>query len=197
MCGINGIFAYHLAANPIDRAELVRTRDHMAARGPDGKGEWISDDGRIGFGHRRLSIIDLVGGGAQPMANADGKLVVTFNGEIYNYRELRNGSKPKAAYSGANPIPRSCCTSTPKKGEAMVHDLRGMFAFAIWDGERERLFLARDPYGIKPLYYADDGRTLRFASPGQGAARRWRRFARTRYRRPSRLLPVRAACPSR
>ena len=89
MCGINGIFAYHYAASPVERSELERTRDHMAARGPDGKGEWVADDGRVGFGHRRLSIIDLSDAGAQPMASADGHLVVTFNGEIYNYRALR------------------------------------------------------------------------------------------------------------
>jgi asparagine synthase (glutamine-hydrolysing) len=83
MCGINGIYAYHYAANPVDRKELLRTRDHMAARGPDGQGEWVSEDARIGFGHRRLSIIDLSDAGAQPMSSADGKLVVTFNGEIY------------------------------------------------------------------------------------------------------------------
>ncbi|HSR79791.1 MAG TPA: hypothetical protein VLL28_03340 [Hyphomicrobiaceae bacterium] len=90
MCGINGIFAFHYAANPIDGAELARTRDHMAARGPDGMGEWIAPDRRIGFGHRRLSIIDLSPAGAQPMVSADGKLVVTYNGEVfkcpvYNY----------------------------------------------------------------------------------------------------------------
>ena len=76
MCGINGIFAYHYAANPIDRAELRRTRDHMAARGPDGTGEWISTDERVGFGHQRLAIIDLSEAGMQPMASADGKLIV-------------------------------------------------------------------------------------------------------------------------
>jgi hypothetical protein len=90
VCGINGIFAFHYAANPIDGAELARTRDHMAARGPDGMGEWIAPDRRIGFGHRRLSIIDLSPAGAQPMVSADGKLVVTYNGEVfkcpvYNY----------------------------------------------------------------------------------------------------------------
>jgi asparagine synthase (glutamine-hydrolysing) len=82
MCGINGIFAYHYAANPIDRAELRRTRDHMVARGPDGTGEWISPDERVGFGHQRLAIIDLSDAGMQPMASADGKLVVTYNGEV-------------------------------------------------------------------------------------------------------------------
>ena len=90
MCGIAGIYAYHYAANGVDRAELRRIRDHMQVRGPDGFGEWYSPDERVGFGHRRLTIIDLSERGAQPMASADGKLVVTFNGEIYNYRQLRS-----------------------------------------------------------------------------------------------------------
>lgn len=89
MCGVNGIFAYHYAANPIDADELLRTRDHMIARGPDAEGCWTSDDLRVGFGHRRLSIIDLSAAGLQPMTSADGRYVVTFNGEIYNYRQLR------------------------------------------------------------------------------------------------------------
>jgi asparagine synthase (glutamine-hydrolysing) len=164
MCGINGIFAYHYAANPIDRAELVRSRDYMAARGPDGMGAYISEDARVGFGHRRLSIVDLSEAGAQPMASADGKLIVTFNGEIYNYRDLRARLEAKGR------VFRSQCDTEvllhlyAEKGDAMVHDLRGMFAFGIWDADRRRLFLARDPYGIKPLYYADDGWTFRFAS---------------------------------
>ena len=89
MCGIAGIFAYHDAAPPVDREELLRIREAMRLRGPDGAGLWISVDGRVGLAHRRLAIIDLSEGGAQPMATADGRLRVTFNGEIYNYRELR------------------------------------------------------------------------------------------------------------
>src|SRR5262245_115151 len=89
MCGIAGIYAYHYAANPADRAELHRIRDYMAARGPDGVGAWFSADECVMLGHRRLSIIDLSERGAQPMASADGGVVVTFNGEIYNYKELR------------------------------------------------------------------------------------------------------------
>jgi asparagine synthase (glutamine-hydrolysing) len=103
VCGINGIFAYHYAANPIDRNELRRTCDHMAARGPDGTGEWISADERVGFGHRRLAIIDLSDTGIQPMASADGKLVVTFNGEIFHDEDLqRRGTKV-----GRGALPRS------------------------------------------------------------------------------------------
>jgi asparagine synthase (glutamine-hydrolysing) len=164
MCGINGIFAYHYAANPIDRRELLRTRDQMAARGPDGAGEWIAADGRIGFGHRRLSIIDLSDAGAQPMASADGNTVVTFNGEIYNYRELRDMLEAKGRVFRSQSDTEILLHLYAEKGEDMVHDLRGMFAFGIWDAKRGSLFLARDPYGIKPLYYADDGWTFRFAS---------------------------------
>ena len=164
MCGVNGIFAYHYAANPIDRQELVRTRDHMSARGPDGAGAWVSDDERIGFGHRRLAIIDLSDAAAQPMSNGDGSLVVTFNGEIYNYMDLRRELEGKGYCFASSSDTEVLLHLYADRGERMVHALRGMFAFAIWDAERRRVFLARDPYGIKPLYYADDGWTFRFAS---------------------------------
>ena len=164
MCGINGIFAYHYAANPIDREELVRTRDHMSARGPDGKGEWISAGQRIGLGHRRLSIIDLSDAGAQPMLSADGRFAVVFNGEIYNYRELRSDLEKRGRLFQSQSDTEVLIHLYIEKGASMVHDLRGMFAFAIWDRESRTLCLARDPYGIKPLYYADDGWTFRFAS---------------------------------
>jgi asparagine synthase (glutamine-hydrolysing) len=164
MCGINGILAYHYAANAIDGEELIRTRDHMAARGPDGAGIWTAVNGRCGFGHRRLSIIDLSQTGAQPMASADGKLVVTYNGEVFNYRELRAQLEARGRTFRSQSDTEVLLHLYAEKGEDMVHELRGMFAFAIWDAECGRLFLARDPYGIKPLYYADDGWTFRFAS---------------------------------
>jgi asparagine synthase (glutamine-hydrolysing) len=164
MCGIAGIYAYHYAANPVDRAELWRTRDHMAARGPDGLGEWYSGDERVGLGHRRLTIIDLSDRGAQPMMSADGKLVVTFNGEIYNYRELRAALEAKGYRFRTQTDTEVLLHLYAHKGEAMVNDLRGMFAFGLWDAEKNALLLARDPYGIKPLYYSDDGWTFRFAS---------------------------------
>jgi asparagine synthase (glutamine-hydrolysing) len=164
MCGVAGLYAYHYAANPIDLAELRTIRDHMAARGPDGKGEWLSADGRVGFGHRRLAIIDLSDGGAQPMASESRKTVITFNGEIYNYRSLRSDLEAKGYVFRTQSDTEVLLHLYAAKGEAMVDDLRGMFAFAIWDGEAGTLFVARDPYGIKPLYYSDDGRTFRFAS---------------------------------
>ena len=164
MCGIAGIYAYHYAANAVDRAELRRIRDHMAARGPDGLGEWYSQDERVGLGHRRLTIIDLSERGAQPMVSADGKLVVTFNGEIYNYRQLRASLEARGCVFRTQTDTEVLLHLYAEKGEAMVNDLRGMFAFGLWDAEKNALLLARDPYGIKPLYYADDGWTLRFAS---------------------------------
>jgi asparagine synthase (glutamine-hydrolysing) len=164
MCGIAGIYAYHYAANAVDRAELRRIRDHMVARGPDGLGEWYSQDERVGFGHRRLTIIDLSERGAQPMMSADGKLVVTFNGEIYNYRQLRASLEAKGYLFRTQTDTEVLLHLYAEKGEVMVHDLRGMFALGLWDAEKGGLLLARDPYGIKPLYYADDGWTLRFAS---------------------------------
>src|SRR6266404_7105753 len=164
MCGIAGIYAYHYAANAVDRAELRRIRDHMAARGPDGLGEWYSQDERVGFGHRRLSIIDLSEVGAQPMTSADGKLVITFNGEIYNYRQLRALLEAKGRTFRTQTDTEVLLHLYAEKGEAMIENLRGMFAFGLWDANKGALLLARDPYGIKPLYYADDGWTLRFAS---------------------------------
>ena len=164
MCGIVGIYSYHAVADPVDRQELIRIRDHMAARGPDGRGEWHSGSHQLSLAHRRLSIIDTSDSGAQPMASADSKFVVTFNGEIYNYRELRSALEASGQMFRSQSDTEVLLHLYAQKGERMVHDLRGMFAFAIWDSERGCLFLARDPYGIKPLYYADDGRTFRFAS---------------------------------
>jgi len=136
----------------------------MIPRGPDGKGEWYSSDKRVALGHRRLSIIDLSDHAAQPMASDDGKLVITFNGEIYNYRALRKELEAKGHRFRSHSDTEVLLHLYADRGEAMVHDLRGMFAFAIWDDDRQALFLARDPYGIKPLYYADDGWTVRVAS---------------------------------
>lgn len=164
MCGINGIFAYNPSAPGVDRVKLIRTRDHMAARGPDGFGDWISSDGRVGFGHRRLAIIDLSESGAQPMATDDGLLRITFNGEIYNYQELRDELAAEGIRFRGHSDTEVLLHLYRRDGEGMVHRLRGMFAFAIWDENDQRLFLARDPYGIKPLYYSDSGGTFCFAS---------------------------------
>ena len=164
MCGINGVFAYHYAAGPIDERELLATRERMSARGPDGAGSWVSDDARIGLSHRRLAVIDLSDAGAQPMQSAEGGLVITFNGEIYNNRELRRELTAAGHRFKSQSDTEVLLQLYAAKGPDMVRDLRGMFAFALYDARSRTLVLARDPYGLKPLYYADDGWTFRFAS---------------------------------
>ncbi len=164
MCGIVAIFGYGDNAPQVDREELRTIRDSMINRGPDGKGEWFSEDGRVGLGHRRLAIIDLSKNGAQPMKTRNDRFVVTFNGEIYNYRELRESLKSKGYVFESQSDTEVLLHLYADRGRDMVHDLRGMFSFALWDATKKGLLIARDPYGIKPLYYADDRRTLRIAS---------------------------------
>ena len=162
MCGVAGIYAYGGAS--VDHAELRAMRDHMVARGPDGLGEWYSADGSVGLGHRRLSIIDLSERGAQPMLSADGRYAISFNGEIYNYRQLRQQLEAAGRIFRSDSDTEVLLHLYAVKGDAMLGELRGMFTFALWDGQRRRLLLARDPFGIKPIYYANGGGMLRFAS---------------------------------
>src|SRR5206468_7598182 len=164
MCGVTAAYAYAGAAPAIDRDELRTMRDHMAARGPDGAGEWFSAEGRVGLGHRRLAIIDLSERAAQPMPNADGSVVISFNGEIYNYRELKAQLERAGRVFRSNSDTEVLLHLYEMHGTAMLTMLRGMFAFALWDSRKREMLLARDAFGIKPMYYADDGRTLRAAS---------------------------------
>ncbi len=164
MCGLVSLFAYHPVAPEIDRDELRTIRDHMSTRGPDGVGEWFSPDGRVGLGHRRLSIIDLSDAASQPMTNEDGTIRLVFNGEIYNYQALRERLIRQGHSFRSQSDTEVLVHLYEERGEEMVHDLRGMFAFALWDAKRNAMLLARDPYGIKPLYYADDGWVVRAAS---------------------------------
>ena len=136
----------------------------MAARGPDASGEWWSDDGSTGLAHRRLSIIDLDTRANQPMRCNGGGLTIVFNGEIYNYRELRHELVAAGRTFTTQSDTEVLLQAYDYWGEAALNRLRGMYAFAIWDDRKKRLFLARDPYGIKPLYYATDGNSFRFAS---------------------------------
>ncbi len=164
MCGIAACFSYSPAAPPVDAAALLRVRDHMTPRGPDAAGIWFSQDRRVGLAHRRLSIIDLSDAGAQPMRSADGQLTLVFNGEIYNYRELRAQLESRGRRFRSDSDTEVLLHLYAEKGRAMLGDLRGMFALALWDERQQGLLLARDPFGIKPLYVADDGRTLHAAS---------------------------------
>ena len=159
MCGIAGIVSFVDA--PVDRGRLKAMCDSIRHRGPDGEGYWI--DGLAGFGHRRLAIVD-VAGGAQPMTTADERLCVTYNGEIYNHPSL------KKELEGAGCVYRTRCDTETIlhlygiDGDRLVDRLHGMFAFALWDRSRQRLLLARDRLGIKPLYYVVTERELVFAS---------------------------------
>jgi asparagine synthase (glutamine-hydrolysing) len=164
MCGINAIYAFHPSAPPVDADELTRTREAMRSRGPDASGQWLSHDRHVGFGHRRLSIIDIGDRANQPMLSREGDLVIIFNGEIYNYRELRDELIRAGEQFDTTSDTEVLLRLYRREGAAMLPRLRGMFAFCIWDQRARSLFMARDPYGIKPLYYASDGATVRVAS---------------------------------
>jgi asparagine synthase (glutamine-hydrolysing) len=162
MCGICGIAIPTGLNRAVDAAVLVRMRDSLTHRGPDDAGTYI--DGQVGLGHRRLSIVDLTGG-HQPMCNEDENIWITYNGEVYNHRELRPGLE-----ASGHVYQTACDTETiihlyEERGPRAVEELRGMFAFAIWDQPRRRLVLSRDRLGIKPLYYSisDEG-VIHFAS---------------------------------
>jgi asparagine synthase (glutamine-hydrolysing) len=170
MCGISGGFSFGLSADPIDQNIVARLNDLQRRRGPDGSGLWSSDDKRIVLGHRRLAIIDTGVGGAQPMTDASGRWVISFNGEIYNYRALR------AELERIGYVFRTQCdtevliNAVAQWGEGALRQLRGMFAFALWDKLKQELWLARDPYGIKPLYVAESQGQLWFASQARPLA---------------------------
>ena len=164
MCGINLIYAYGEGAASVDREELIRSRDSMSRRGPDAEGEWLSPEGRIGFGHRRLSIIDTSERGNQPMFTPDRRFGIVFNGEIYNFHELRAELEREGENFESHSDSEVLLRMYERRGPAMLPRLRGMYAFAIWDERERRLFLARDPYGIKPLYYSAVRGTFRAAS---------------------------------
>jgi len=164
MCGIAGIIALTTASSPVDRDELLRIRDAMVPRGPDGAGEWISPDARIGLGHRRLAIIDLSDAGAQPMRDDETGCVIAFNGEVYNFQELRTGLEARGHRFRGHSDTEVLLRAYIEDGEGMLTSLRGMFAFAIWDPRRSGVLLARDQLGIKPLYIAASNGVVRFAS---------------------------------
>ncbi len=164
MCGIAGIYGYGDKSHPVTRDELLSIRDTMVTRGPDAAGLWLSPNANVGLAHRRLSIIDLTESGAQPMVTADGKLRVVFNGEIYNYRKLRRELEQRGYRFHSHSDTEVLLHLYADCGTEMTNRLRGMYAFAIWDEHKQGMFFARDPFGVKPLYVADDGATVRFAS---------------------------------
>ena len=162
MCGILGII--NTNDKPVDSEKLISARDTMFHRGPDDAGIYISKNGNVGLGHRRLSIIDLTQSGHQPMTTEDGRYTIVFNGEIYNYKEL-------IRHSGLDPESMRSTSDTEVllnlyalEGPACLNSLRGMFSFAIWDEVEQTLFAARDRFGIKPFYYYNQNGEFIFAS---------------------------------
>lgn len=164
MCGIAGIYSYGKNASEVDVRELRNIRDYMTRRGPDGCGEWISPDRRIALAHRRLSIIDLTDKAAQPMVYNNGEVVITYNGEIYNYPELRGELATKGCTFNSNSDTEVIVNLYLHYGVSMLDRLQGMFAFSLWDARKKSMLVARDTYGIKPLYICDEDGCFRIAS---------------------------------
>ncbi len=160
MCGITGLL--HLDHEPVSPAVLQRMTDAVAHRGPDGEGQWI--EGHVGFGHRRLAIIDLSPAGHQPMVSADHRYVLTYNGEIYNFRELKAELEAEGYWFRSRCDSEVVLHALAAWGTSALNRFNGMFALALWDRKEQRLLLARDRYGIKPLYYAQQGRMFAFGS---------------------------------
>jgi asparagine synthase (glutamine-hydrolysing) len=161
MCGIAGI------VNWGDRSALARMTDVQAHRGPDDHGLWethLSDGAWVGLGSRRLSILDLSAAGHMPMSTPDGCLTITYNGEVYNYPQLRRELESKGYQFRSNSDTEAVLFLYQEYGPDCVRRLNGMFAIAIWDEARQELFLARDHFGVKPLYYCHKGTRLAFAS---------------------------------
>src|ERR1039458_9179412 len=163
MCGIAGNLKFG-SGPPVDARLLESVRDTMRKRGPDGAGLWCSADGQVGLAHRRLSIIDLSPGGQQPMATADGRLRIVFNGEIYNYPELRRELIAQGHQFRSTSDTEVLLHLYDRYELEMFRFLRGMYAFGLWDESKRRLLLARDPLGIKPLYLAQLRGELWFGS---------------------------------
>ncbi|HEX8292554.1 MAG TPA: asparagine synthase (glutamine-hydrolyzing) [Pyrinomonadaceae bacterium] len=162
MCGINGIALSSRSGRRVEAGLVERMRDVLTHRGPDDCGLFV--EGSVGLGHRRLSIVD-VAAGHQPMTNEDGSLQIVYNGEVYNHADHRPGLEAQGHVYRTHCDTETILHLYEEKGARCVEDLRGMFAFAIWDARKGELFIARDRLGVKPLYYAhaEDG-SLYFAS---------------------------------
>ena len=163
MCGICGVFNLQLNTR-LTESQLHGMNSTLQHRGPDDAGVWLSADGQIGLANRRLAIIDLSPAGHQPMSNEDGTVWITYNGEVYNFVALREGLEQAGHRFRSHTDTETILHLYEEEGDDLVHRLRGMFAFGLWDSKRRRLLLARDRLGIKPLYYAVTQGRLLFAS---------------------------------
>jgi len=160
MCGIAGLI--HLNGEPVSPVILKKMTDAIAHRGPDGEGQWI--EGNVGIGHRRLAIIDLSPTGHQPMITADQRYVLSYNGEIYNYREIRGELEALGHCFRSQTDSEVVLNALAHWGSDALLKFNGMFGLALWDRKEKTLLLARDRYGIKPLYYARQGQFFAFGS---------------------------------
>lgn len=160
MCGIAGYI--NLQGEPTSPVIIKRMTDEIVHRGPDGEGQWIEDN--VALGHRRLAIIDLSPAGHQPMISTDHRYVLSYNGEIYNFRELRAELESAGYWFRSQTDTEVLLHAYAEWGEGCLDRFNGMFAFAIWDRKEKSLFMARDRYGIKPLYYARQGHLFAFGS---------------------------------
>lgn len=170
MCGLAGGIVFADGRGPIDADVVRRMNHHQRRRGPDGEGQWMSPDGRLALGHRRLAIIDLSAAAAQPMSDASGRWICVFNGEIYNHIELRRELETLGRRFHTRSDTEVLINAFAEWGEAALARLRGMFAFALWDAQARALWLARDPFGVKPLYFAQANGALWFASQARALA---------------------------
>jgi asparagine synthase (glutamine-hydrolysing) len=168
MCGIAGVFNFGNSGGRDERAAALAMRDAMTHRGPDDAGLWQSPDQRVVLGHRRLSIVDLSPAGHQPMANEDETVWITFNGEIYNHAALRPKLEAQGHRFRSRTDTEAIVHQYEVDGPECLQALDGMFALGIWDAARDRLMLARDRLGKKPLYYTVTGGRLLFASEIKG-----------------------------
>jgi asparagine synthase (glutamine-hydrolysing) len=164
MCGIAGYL--NTDGRPVALSILQRMSRVLAHRGPDGDGHWM--EGAVGFGHRRLAIIDLSAAAAQPMVSGNGRFVITYNGEIYNFKELRKKLVSLGYHFRSSSDTEVVIEAFAEWGASAVERFNGMFALAVWDRKERRLLLARDRYGVKPLYYARVDNTTLFASEIKG-----------------------------
>ena len=160
MCGICGIF--NLKGDPVEYRHIKAMADSLAHRGPDDEGIFI--DVNVALGHRRLAVLDVSPAGHQPMTTADGQIVIVYNGEIYNFLEIRRALESLGYRFNSRSDTEVLLNAYKEWGIDVVQRLNGMFAFAIWDGRTKTLYLARDRYGIKPLYWTKIGNTFLFAS---------------------------------
>ena len=162
MCGIAGIFNYADPSRPVDRELLTRMTRSLAHRGPDAEDFRI--EGNVGFGHRRLSIVDLSPTGAQPMPNDDRSCWITYNGEFYNHRDFRPRLEAKGARFRGSSDTETMLRLLESEGPESLKDAAGIFGLGFWDGRNKTLTLARDPLGVKQVYFHDNGRRIAFAS---------------------------------